>query len=102
MSCQGSSRGKSVSLNLVKLERGGPLSIACLLSQVSFPNHLSIAFPAPGDTKPQQPPVKPERAAYIRPGSLGAGWKRSLVCHPCALCPVQCVGLHSPCISIQD
>src|SRR5829696_4714137 len=36
MSCQGSSRGKSVSLNLVKLERGWPLSIACLLSQVSF------------------------------------------------------------------
>src|SRR5215204_7365180 len=36
MSCQGSSRGNSVSLNLVKLERCGPLSIACLLSQVSF------------------------------------------------------------------
>src|SRR5215213_11044219 len=36
MSCQGSSRGKAVSLNLVKLERCGPLSIACLLSQVSF------------------------------------------------------------------
>src|SRR5919107_3943303 len=62
MSCQGSSRGNSVSLNLVKLEGCWPLSIACLLSQVSFPNHLSVAFPALGASKPPQPEQAVSRA----------------------------------------
>ena len=64
MSCQGSSRGKSVSLNLVKLERCWPLSIACLLLQVSSPNHLSVAFPALGDTKPHQARLLMQGFAY--------------------------------------
>src|SRR5215204_16188 len=65
MSCQGSSRGRSVSLNLVKLERGWPLSIASLLSLVSFPNnHLSVAFPAVDDTKHPQPKLLLQDSAY--------------------------------------